>query len=142
MLTESSCWRVAGLLREVPNERFAGGLSDALAHAVEHLSSCDPVQRSRSTVSSKYPTRRRKHGLVERGQQGSEDDHASRRDDICNGPAEALAGIAQELGKGLKVSYLHACPETDVNGSVSVGVCSVRLQDVNNGPTASPAGIA
>ena len=108
MLTEGCSWGVAGLLGEVPDESLAGGLSDALAHAVEHLARRDPVEGGSGAKGRKHPSRHGKHGLVEGGQQGAEDDHASWGDDICNCAAQAFTGITQELSDCLKIANLHS----------------------------------
>ena len=106
-LTEGSCWRVARLLGQISNEGLAWRLPDALAHAVKDLASSDPVQGGSGAKGGKHISRCCKHGLVEGGQERPEDDHASWRNDIGDCPAQALAGIAEELSNCLEISNLH-----------------------------------
>ena len=107
ILTEGSCWRVAGLLGQLPNQCFARCLPDSLAHAVKDLARGDPVQGGSGPKGGKHIAGCCKHWLVECRQEGPKDDHAGWRDDVSNGAAQTLAGIAQKLGNGLQIANLH-----------------------------------
>ena len=69
---------------------------------------CDPVQRDDSAKGGIDVAGGRKHGLVEGGQQRAEDDHARGRQDVGQRPAQALAGVAEELRQRLQVADLRA----------------------------------
>lgn len=68
---------------------------------------CDPVEGGYSAKGGEHPARQGKHGLVEGGEQGAKDDHASRGKDVSHGATDTLGEVAQELGHCLEVADLH-----------------------------------
>ena len=69
---------------------------------------CDPVQRDDSAKCGVDVAGGCEHGLVQGGQQRAEDDHARGRQYVGQRPAQALAGVAEELRQGLQVADLQA----------------------------------
>ena len=69
---------------------------------------CDPVQRDDSAEGGVDVAGGRKHGLVEGGEQRAKDDHARGRQYVGQRPAQALAGVAEELRQRLQVADLQA----------------------------------
>lgn len=68
---------------------------------------CDPVNGGDHTEGRIHVARKRKHGLVQCGEQRPEDDHPGWRQDVRQGPTHALGGVVQELSDGLQVANLH-----------------------------------
>ena len=68
---------------------------------------CDPVEGDHSPKGGVHVAGGGKHGLVEGGEQGPKDDHARGRQDVRQRPAQALAGVAQELRQRLQVPDLR-----------------------------------
>ena len=80
----------------------------------------DPVEGDDGAEAGVDVAAGREHGLVERGEQRAEDDHAAGRQDVRQRAAHALARVAEELRERLQVADLRTRGKAAVFSSCSL----------------------